>query len=305
MSIRFYIVVLLNCVCISLSAWSTTPHMLVAELAYLHLTEDVRIKANHLIAVHAKEYPKTNDFVSAAVWADELRFDSDDHSYDDWHYINLKFRTRTDPMPQINAFPAPPHVVWAVRHELNILRQPSTPANASEQGLALRRLIHWVGDSHQPLHTITQVSATHRQGDRGGNDFILSAEAPEANLHALWDGGVDEPAWRRHILRPLSKGDRWKLMQMALALESRHPQAVGSLDPAVWVLEGHALARQYAYQGIEPGGLPSLAYTSRGQMLSEQRIVLAGLRLAALLNESLRHQPYDIINKGNKPIREL
>lgn len=267
--------------CASLMAWgwSVTPHMVVADIAYAHLKDDVKVKADRLIAVHAKQYPDTADFVSAAIWADQLRISDEDHSYDTWHYINLRFRTVKDPIVQ----PEPPHVAWAIAYEIAILKQPSTPQNQEEQGLALRRLIHWVADSHQPLHATTRVSAMHPHGDRGGNDFRLSRKSPDSNLHALWDEGFGMP---RKI--------------KISSLLARYPQSVGTLDPNQWVLESHAIGREFAYQGITEGGTPSTIYLLKGRAIAEERVVLAGFRLAAVLNEALGQHPYDIMNKNNK-----
>lgn len=258
--------------------WTASPHLLIAEIAYAQLDDEVRAKADHLIAVHAKQYPDTADFVSAALWADLLRIKDEDHTYDHWHYISLTFKHSSDPIGTAKA----PHVAWAINHELAILRQPSTSQNQDEQGLALRRLIHWVGDSHQPMHATTRISAAHPRGDRGGNDFILSRKASAPNLHALWDEAMG-----------IKHGKA-----LARALVARYPQTVGTLDPQRWVLESHAIGREYAYPGIAEGGLPSSVYLLRAKTLAEQRIVLAGFRLAAVLNEALGSHPYDIIKNN-------
>eukprot|EP00494_Astrolonche_serrata_P031297 UN31566 len=36
---------------------------------------------------------------------------------------------------------------------------------------ALRLLIHYIGDLHQPLHAATRVDDAYPSGDRGGNSF--------------------------------------------------------------------------------------------------------------------------------------
>ena len=52
---------------------------------------------------------------------------------------------------------------------------------------ALRFLIHYVGDIHQPLHTTARVNEQWPKGDKGGNDFKLPAKYRANNLHAVWD----------------------------------------------------------------------------------------------------------------------
>lgn len=55
------------------------------------------------------------------------------------------------------------------------------------ESLALRLLIHYVGDSHQPLHCMNRVDDEFPKGDAGGNDFPLKYHYDVDELHALWD----------------------------------------------------------------------------------------------------------------------
>jgi len=63
-----------------------------------------------------------------------------------------------------------------------------------EDGLsaAMRLLIHYVGDIHQPLHATSRVDHEYTQGDRGGNSFPLTPTDGVKNLHSLWDSVVLE-----------------------------------------------------------------------------------------------------------------
>ena len=57
---------------------------------------------------------------------------------------------------------------------------------------AMRLLIHYVGDIHQPLHATSRVDNQYRQGDRGGNSFPLPIKDGVKNLHSLWDSVLYE-----------------------------------------------------------------------------------------------------------------
>jgi len=61
--------------------------------------------------------------------------------------------------------------------------------NTTEQGesLALRLLIHYYGDVHQPLHTSDRYTKDLPNGDKGGNDFPLKGHYTANELHAVWD----------------------------------------------------------------------------------------------------------------------
>lgn len=48
-----------------------------------------------------------------------------------------------------------------------------TKGDEEGKSLALRELIHLVGDLHQPLHTSDRYTKEHPEGDKGGNEFAL------------------------------------------------------------------------------------------------------------------------------------
>jgi len=62
------------------------------------------------------------------------------------------------------------------------------------KSIALRLLIHYVGDSHQPLHMAARVNKDNLTGDKGGNGFKLTPKADigkgVTNLHKLWDSVI-------------------------------------------------------------------------------------------------------------------
>ncbi len=254
-------------------AWWETPHMLIAEIAYQHLTPEVRKRVDVLIAHEKDGY----DFVTAAVWADDIR-EAGNANYNTWHYVTLKFKDPQDPLPTREGFPSYPHVAWAIEHEQAILRD--LKASETEKGLALRRLIHWVGDIHQPMHTTTHVSAEYFQGDRGGTLFILDLKKPLDKLHHLWDSGLGK--W-------MGKKNRSDIAAEAAVLVMLSPKDLGSMDPYVWAMQHHVLGREYVYSGITYGGKPSAAYIARGVALSRAQVALAGMRLAVMLNDILSH----------------
>lgn len=60
------------------------------------------------------------------------------------------------------------------------------------KSMALRLLIHYFGDIHQPLHCTSRVDDDFPAGDRGGNSFALPYHYTADNLHAVWDAAVYE-----------------------------------------------------------------------------------------------------------------
>ena len=55
---------------------------------------------------------------------------------------------------------------------------------------AMRLLMHYTGDIHQPLHATARVNADYPAGDRGGNSFPLPSIDGAKNLHSVWDSVV-------------------------------------------------------------------------------------------------------------------
>merc|ERR1711998_479301 len=55
---------------------------------------------------------------------------------------------------------------------------------------AVRLLIHYSGDIHQPLHATSRVDHEFPKGDRGGNSVALPSHDGAKNLHSVWDSVV-------------------------------------------------------------------------------------------------------------------
>jgi len=64
------------------------------------------------------------------------------------------------------------------------------------ESFALRLLIHFIGDLHQPCHGVTRVNREFPSGDRGCNSVKLPSIQGVGNLHFLWDSAIYEFAGR-------------------------------------------------------------------------------------------------------------
>jgi hypothetical protein len=155
------------------------------------------------------------------------------------------------------------------------LGDPAT--SASEQLLALKFLLHFVGDLHQPLH----ASDDH---DAGGNKKLVSDEGVHpGNLHHYWDVefverlGTDPRLVAASLIGQILESQRTKWRSGA---------------PADWAMEAFALARRDAY-GLPPRtgdqGIYALppAYTEQAVRDVALQLSRAGVRLAFVLNQVL------------------
>ena len=247
-------------------AWNASGHMVIAAIAERNLRPEIRLEAERLLkfGVTSQAY----DFITGSAWADDIRPQRQNTA--PWHFINHYFRLDGKPTDKK---PAPESILTAIDHAVATLRDHSKPE--LDRADALRFLIHFVGDAHQPLHATALVSDQHPEGDRGGNDYKIKTPSmfsretrPPTNLHALWDRGV---GLFPDIERPLSPANRQLIEVQAITLIAALPLA--SLDrgtPPLWTRESLAIARQFVYSTSE-GGEVSAAYLRAGQSISARR----------------------------------
>lgn len=69
-----------------------------------------------------------------------------------------------------------------------IMKHVATEKEANS--LALRLLIHYYGDLHQPLHNVGRYTKEFPNGDKGGNAFELKNHYSANELHAVWDNVI-------------------------------------------------------------------------------------------------------------------
>lgn len=174
------IVVVLACMLAVPAAWAWGPegHRVVAALAQRHLSPAAEAEVVRLLAAeHTGSLADIangadslrNDPAQAALWAQTRRM----------HYLHLDD-------PQCH-FVAPRDcaggqcVVGALRHYVAVLADRTAPVAVRRE--ALKFVVHFAGDIHQPLH------AGYRD-DRGGNRYQVQFEGEGSNLHRVWDSGL-------------------------------------------------------------------------------------------------------------------
>jgi hypothetical protein len=242
-------------------AWGAEGHEIVALIAARELTPAARAQAAQLLGGRAMLVLDSN-------WADEIKDQRRDTG--PWHYVDIPlgapgYDARRD-CPDSNC------VVAQIENDMRILgnRQLGNRARAE----ALRFLVHFVADVHQPLHA-------EDNDDKGGNQVRVTLGRERANLHRVWDADVVEVQGRDSgmvadaILRTVLPQQR---------------QAWMSGTPAGWANEAHALARDQIYpplMGRQQLRLPR-DYAWREAGIARMQLAKAGLRLAWLLNAVLK-----------------
>lgn len=249
-------------------AWGKTGHRVVAAIADAQLSGLAHAEVKEILGGE-------ESLDDAANWPDEMRADPSafwQTTATPWHYVTLNGIT-------YDHAPKEGDALQALEHFRAVLRDPK--ASLVDKQLALRFVVHLVGDLHQPLHA-------GKCCDKGGNDVKVSWFGKPTNLHAVWDSAlVDE--------------EQLSFSELAAKLE-RHtaPQDViawWNVNPRDWITESAEL-RDTVYPPVpklvkgrkrkgKGAPLPDLSYTYVHQFtpLMERRLQQAGVRLAAYLND--------------------
>jgi hypothetical protein len=147
-------------------------------------------------------------------------------------------------------------------------------ADRAAKAEALKFVIHFFGDTHQPLHD-------EDDRDKGGNTRHVIFDGKPDNLHWIWDAGLLE-----HINRnPEALAAE---LERHITDADRAAWTKGSIED--WVLEGHRLAQTVAYgdSGSENPAPITPAHEQQADPVIEVLLEKAGVRLAYLLNPALK-----------------
>jgi len=287
-ALSIFIICLILCAPSMSFGWGAGGHMMTANIAFRRLNPKAKAKVAELLAVKINPVAvtaKSKDFVNAAHWADDLRPFTEFDSFKPLHFIDKPFSTDGTTLPALE----PDNIVKALEDNVNILK---TSDDKKAQAQALRFIIHFVGDIHQPLHCTARVSHALPGGDQGGNLFkimLMGADGKfkESNLHSYWDGGIRNfPPTGPNFTPP-------SLKSVALAA-NRIRAANPATDPALklddpfnfnsWADESFQIGQTVVYKGILSGRRPRASYNSRALRVAQKRVAWGGYRLAALLN---------------------
>ena len=290
-------------------AWDETGHMLVAQIARDRMSSQAVVRVDALAAQLDNNGVPYNG-VSIACWPDDIKgkdFKSPHQGqFRPWHYIDagcLPGDTELlGPRPALT--PTSGNVISAINYCVELIRNKQTNEIVPSEAVALALLVHFVGDVHQPLHTTSRYNPDPKPGDKykddaGGNGVSLAnlVDTPWGkNLHTFWD-----EAYRRYYEKDEIKASNQ--LQEATALGSPEmkewmkrlePYAPSkpdlTFDAKKWAVEGHTLGCVEVYGKLnEPYGAKNIKlseeFVTNSNAIARRQIVLAGYRLAALLNE--------------------
>jgi hypothetical protein len=260
-----------------LGAWDVTGHRVVGEIAQQHLSAQAKLWVKNIL--------QQEELFSASTWADEIKSKAEWKRASSWHYLNcpanilLSERKKSDEGDVLVAMEAMMKI---------LLGSPvSAPFKGLSKNQALKFLIHFVGDLHQPLHV-------GWASDKGGNDVSLYWFEQKTNFHRLWDQHLVDhyklsfTEWLRFLDNKVTEADKKKSKK---SLSSRFDD-----DFLSWAMESRE-ALNFIYppnQSLHLG----YAYVDQFSSLLWSRLYLAGWRLNHVI-EFLASQKHEV-NRGDK-----
>jgi hypothetical protein len=247
-------------------AWGKTGHRVVAAIADTQLSG--------LARAHIEEILGPGESLDeAANWPDEMRAAPDafwQKTATPWHYVTLNGTVYDHAPPEGDA-------LEALDRFTKTLQDPN--ASREDKQLALRFVVHLVGDLHQPLHA-------GKCCDRGGNDVKVTWFGKPTNLHAVWDS-------------QLVDDEQLSFTELAAKLE-RHISNDDvirwwDVNPRDWISESAEIRdKLYPKPGTPPmkgakgraKRVPELSYSYvyKFHPVMENRLSQGGIRLAAYLD---------------------
>lgn len=254
-TIRLLLVTITVAACpVVAAAWGTTGHRIIAGVATSDLPPDVVQKIATLL--------QGKTLVDVANLPDEWQ--RDQPATRSYHYVAIPLRaTGYDPRRDC---PNNDCLVAAIKKFETVLADSTKPND--ERREALIYLAHLVADAHAPLHVTNN-------DDFGGNGTKVRFQGQTLTLHSYWDSAVV------YLLTgtPPEKKERLYVRKLAIVAARRGLPFSGDVEH--WVNESHEIAKrvyQYPRSEVLDG-----AYEATSMGLAEERILLAAMRLRALL----------------------
>ena len=272
---------------VQLLAWGPKGHAIVADIAASRLTPLAKQNLQLLLGA--------DSLASIASWADSVRKERDE-SYD-WHFVDIPkdaagFSEERDcfrPQDKHKNADTDHHNCVVDRIEMFQKILGDEKASRADRLEALKWIVHFVGDLHQPLHAIDEA--------HGGNDIKLAVFGSpkcgdyDCNLHWAWDTLLLEHTG-------LSEEDYVARLNTLIAQKQLENQAAGT--PVDWANESHLQARQI--MNAKPAAIDDAYYQANIELVN-RKLALAGLRLAALLNGTLSKAPGAKLSASQLPTR--
>jgi hypothetical protein len=264
-------------------AWGSEGHLIIAALAQKHLTPQAAASVRDLLG--------GRQLADVALWADDIKASARPETRP-WHYVLIP--DGSPAFDDLRDCPGRNCVVDAITDHRAVLKDYRAPRDQRVE--ALEFLVHYVADLHQPLHCEDrgddlshEVATTYpvrAPGDAPGVTSLLG----HADFHVVWDTGVVQTAMGQRDVATYAA-------QLDAQTTEPNRAAWSAGTPEDWANESHHIAQRIYAELAQLGNQPHSKLkigadygTARAAVL-EQQLERAGVRLAAVLDDSLPWGP--------------
>lgn len=289
--------------------WDDVGHKITGYIAWKRMTPEARERVikilraapedSHLSAFYFAYGPRTEAekrldfFMLVPTWADIVRDRAVPIRYEKyhrstWHYSDTFWR-KVDGNVEIITDKEPGGQGVVKLNEFDKIMR-DTSAGDAEKAIAIAWFLHVAGDLHQPLHTSGRHTELEPNGDQGGNLFLLTPEGTprneQVNLHWFWDSIVG-----RNVPYREGMSEFHYIKDIAESILTRYPydnrsslMLLGSYDK--WQFESFSLATTDVFnEELKRFVMPGDRYLRNAYRVSEERLAMAGYRMADTMNE--------------------
>jgi len=269
-------------------AWGREGHRIVADIAESRLTATAKAQIRTLLDGDPESAGKS--LADMASWADEQREADVDHQFSAWHFVRIPLDHGYPVYVPARDCAVDQCIVAQLERLPALLADPHQ--SQRDRRLALLWIDHLVGDLVQPLHVTNDA-------DYGGNDVKvldycdLDPSCPQnpkwRTLHALWDDGLIRIDMRA---RRVSTDQFAQMLGMSITRQNEQDYLTHSVRE--WLGDSLRQAWYVAYGKLPPHqpGSSRLTvgpgYVAAVMPTVEAQLIKGGMRLAAMLNQSLR-----------------
>lgn len=240
------------------NAWGVLGHRIVGEVADKYINKKTRKAIQQILGAET--------MAMTANWADFIKSDTSYNYLSTWHYVNLPQNLSKEGVFNYLEEEKMPNIYNKLNEMIAVLKNPQSTAD--QKKLALRMVIHLVGDMHQPMHTA-------RKEDLGGNRVYVTWFNEKSNLHRVWDEQLI---------------DFQQLSYMEYTAAINHPtreQLAGwqQLSIKDYVYESYEICNKIYATGIKNDDKLSYRYNFDWINTVNEQLLKGGVRLAKILND--------------------
>jgi len=232
--------------------WGQIGHYVTGYIAQEHMSETALNRVNDIL--------ENRSIPLATVWMDDIRSDRQYDYTSTWHWATIEEGKTYEETEQEEDG----DIIWALEKLIGELKEGDL--TETEEREKLKKVLHMIGDIHQPLHVGTGE-------DRGGNDVRVQWMGEPSNLHRVWDSNIIESI-------------QMSYSELGKELNTATPEQVEEWQ--------NSTVRDWAYESVSyRDRIYDLTYNMRlgydyryaNKDIVFVRLLQAGVRIAGVLNE--------------------